>query len=129
MSDILTPTIWHSDGHRIYMQLERTELVIQEVTCPQTEDRECQTGKFDCIVTWFLNRYGLECNVGVSEVSSDMEIAWSAQGDMDDPDLCQVWVIPVIDEAFSAWLTTQNMTALNTSEGEPHQDAPTQHLD
>ena len=129
MSDILTPTVWHSDGHRIYMQLNRSELVIQETICPQTEDRFCQTGKFDCIVTWFLDRYGLECNVGISEVFSDMEIAWAAQGDMEDPDLCQVWIIPIIDEAFSAWLTTQNMTPLGISEDEPHPDDSNQDPD
>lgn len=107
MIDISGDSIWHSDGHRIYMQLNRNELSIQLVTCPGGEDRECQTGKFECIVEWFLERYGLDCNVGVSEVASDMEIAWMVQGDTTDFDLCQVWVIPVADEAFSAWLITQ----------------------
>lgn len=96
------------------MVLNRNELEIQVVSCPGHEGRECQIGKFDCIVDYFLDRFGLDCNVGVSEVSSSMEIAWSVQGDVDDPDLCQVWVIPVTDEAFSAWLATQNIAAQDT---------------
>lgn len=110
MIDISSESVWHSDGHRMYMQLNRNELSIQVVTCQGEEGRECKVGKFDCIVEWFLNRYGLDCNVGVSEVSSDMEIAWMVTGDTDDHDLCQVWVIPIADEAFSAWLTTQTVT-------------------
>jgi hypothetical protein len=100
-------TTWHMDGHSIYMQLRKSELVIQVISCPGHETRECATGGFDCIVEWFLTRFGLDCNVGVSEVASTMEIAWSIQGDPTDPDLCQVWVIPVADEAFASWLATQ----------------------
>jgi hypothetical protein len=100
-------TVWRNDGHAIYLQLNRSELSIQITICPGGEDRECKVGKFDCIVEWFLDRYGLDCNVGVSEVASEMQIAWTMQGDTDDVDLCQVWVIPVQDEAFAAWLTTQ----------------------
>jgi hypothetical protein len=107
-------TVWHSDGHSIYMVLNRNELEIQVVSCPGHEGRECQIGKFDCIVDWFLDRYGLDCNVGVSEINSTMEIAWSVQGDTSDPDTCQVWVIPIADEAFSAWLATQTVGEADT---------------
>lgn len=99
--------VWHKDGHVLYLQLNRSELSVTMTLCPKHEDRSCAVGKFDCIVEWFLSRYGLECNVGVSEVSSEMEVAWSVHGDTDDSDLCQVWVIPVQDEAFAAWLDTQ----------------------
>ena len=116
MVDISEESVWHTDGHRIYMQLNRNELSIQIVTCPKHEDRECNVGKFDCIVEWFLDHYGLDCNVGVSEVASDMEIAWMVQGDTSEPDLCQVWVIPIADEAFSAWLMTQTSTEEESSE-------------
>jgi len=100
-------TVWHRDGHSLYLQLNRSELTIQMIHCPGHSDRKCKTGKFDCIVDWFVSRYGLDCNVGVSEVSSDMEIAWTVQGDPEDSDLCQVWFIPTKDEAFSAWLEAQ----------------------
>jgi hypothetical protein len=100
-------TTWHMDGHSIYMQLHKNELVIQVISCPGHDERECNLAGFDCIVEWFLTRFGLDCNVGVSEISSNMEIAWSIQGDPTDPDLCQVWVIPVADEAFASWLATQ----------------------
>jgi len=115
-------TVWHSDGHSIYMVLNRNELEIQVVSCPGHEARECQIGKFDCIVDWFLGRYGLDCNVGVCEISSTMEIAWSVQGDTDDIDTCQVWVIPVADEAFSAWLATQNTPTQDIPESDEHLD-------
>jgi hypothetical protein len=55
-----------------------------------------------------LETYGLDCNVGICECSSHLELAWSVVGDTDDAELCQVWVIPVDDEAFSAWLVTQS---------------------
>lgn len=109
-------TVWHSDGHRIYLQLNRSELTILQVICPDKDDKECATGKFECIVEWFLNMYGLECNVGMSEVASDMEIAWSVRGDTADPDLCQVWIIPTNDEAFSAWLSAQTPAEATSEE-------------
>jgi len=122
MTELEDTTVWHSDGHSVYMVLNRNELEIQVVTCPGGEGRECEIGKFDCIVDYFLGRYGLDCNVGVSEVNSTMEIAWSVQGDVDDPETCQVWVIPLADEAFSAWLSTQNISAPDTQESDEHQD-------
>jgi len=109
-------TVWHTDGHKIYLQLNRSELSILSIICPENEDRACHTGKFACIVSWFLQTYGLECNVGMSEVSSNMEIAWSVQGDPTDPDLCQVWIIPTQDEAFAAWLTAQTPTEAESPE-------------
>lgn len=114
MEELNETTVWHSDGHSIYMVLNRNELEIQVVSCPGHDGRECEIGKFDCIVDWFLDRYGLDCNVGVSEVDSTMEIAWSVQGDTSDPDTCQVWVIPIADEAFSAWLATQTVEEVDT---------------
>lgn len=109
MSGVGEEVVWHKDGHVLYLQLNRSELSVLMTLCPGAEDRECRLGKFDCIVEWFISRYGLDCNVGVSEVSSEMEVAWSVQGDTDDPDLCQVWIIPTQDEAFAAWLGTQQV--------------------
>lgn len=108
MSDLESEiTLWRADGHSLYMQLNRNELSILTTMCPGGDDRECKIGNFDCIVEWFVMRYGLDCNVGVSEVSSEMEIAWTVQGDTSDSDLCQVWIIPTKDEAFAAWLEGQ----------------------
>lgn len=121
MDDLQETTVWHSDGHSIYMVLNRNEIEIQVVSCPGHEGRECQVGKFDCIVDWFLDRFGLDCNVGVCEISSTMEIAWSVQGDTSDPDLCQVWVIPIADEAFNAWLATQTATVQDTQGSDERQ--------
>lgn len=122
MSELSDTTVWHSDGHSIYMVLNRNELEIQVVSCPGGDNRSCHVGNFDCIVDWFIGRYGLDCNVGVCEVNSTMEIAWSVQGDTSDPDLCQVWIIPVADEAFSAWLSTQNISEQDTQGSDEHQD-------
>lgn len=110
MNDVITDDVcWHKDGHTIHVQLNRSETVITHIHCPNGETGECHIGKFTCIVSWFLERYGLECNVGICELTPEIEIAWSAVGeDYDDPELCQVWVIPVNDEAFSAWLISQS---------------------
>lgn len=115
-------TIWHNDGHSIYLQLQRHELVIQVISCPQHDDRKCNVGGVDCIVEWFLKRFGLDCNVGVSEIESSMDLAWSLQGDPNDLDACQVWVIPLKDEAFAAWLATQNIAEPVSPENDSHLD-------
>lgn len=108
MLDSIDEVVWHKDNHIMYLRLNRSELSISHVHCPGGDDRECKVGKFNCIVTYFLETYGLDCNVGICDCNSDMELAWSVVGDTDDPELCQVWVIPVDDEAFSAWLITQS---------------------
>lgn len=100
-------TLWHKDGHRIYLQVNRNELSVIMTSCPGGDDRECKVGRFDCVVQWFIDRYGLDCNVGVCEAAAELELAWAMQGDPNDPDVCQVWVIPVTDMAFAAWLETQ----------------------
>jgi hypothetical protein len=39
-----------------------------------------------------------------------MQIAWALVGDKHkDLGVCQVWVIPTQDEAFSAWISTQTV--------------------
>lgn len=106
-----TPTeqmVWHRDGHVMYLQLNKNDVIISTVICPGGDDRECLLGKFDCIVKYFLEVYGLDCNVGSCECRPDIEVAWCAVGDFDEPEQCQVWVIPTDDEAFAAWLVTQS---------------------
>jgi hypothetical protein len=99
--------VWHNDGHVINLRINRSELVISYVHCPGTEERACKVGKHECVVSHFLNTYGLECNVGTCECSSEIELAWCGLGDFDDLEQSQVWVIPTNDEAFAAWLITQ----------------------
>lgn len=97
--------VWHNDGHIMHLQLNKESVVITHITCP---GGDCQH-KDRCIVEWFLRRYGLECNVGVCAPSENMLIAWTVVGDPTDFDLCQVWTIPIDDEAFAAWLATQEI--------------------
>jgi len=108
MTDIATQEmVWHNDGHIMHMELRHNEVVITHVTCPGGENASCFNKQVGCLVDWFLLRFGLECNTGVAPVSSDMTIAWTMSGDPTFIDECQVWVMPVDDEAFAAWLVTQ----------------------
>ena len=100
--------VWHRDGHGIHLTIDRSNVVISSVDCPLHDDRACRVGKFDCIVTYFLENYGLDCNVGSCDCAEYLELAWTAIGDFSDSEQCQVWVIPTNDEAFAAWLVTQS---------------------
>lgn len=108
MTDTQNEMLWHKDGHVIYLQLNKSDVVISYINCPGHEGRECQVGKFDCVVKYFLELYGLDCNVGTCDCAHELEIAWCAVGDYDEPEQTQVWIIPVDDEAFAAWLITQS---------------------
>lgn len=103
---------WHNDGHKMSLVLDKAEIVIRSVTCPhgRSEDAACSgIVKDQCVVEYFLNRYGFDCNVGVAPVAPEMEIAWTIVGEPRyDVELCQVWVIPVADEFFAAWLVSQS---------------------
>lgn len=92
--------VWHNDGHAMHLRLDKDILNIVKIDCP---GGECSPAN-ECIVTWFLMRYGLECNVGIAAPSPVMPIAWTVVGDIEDQELSQVWVIPIDDEAFAAWL-------------------------
>jgi len=96
--------VWHNDGHAMHLRLDKSDLSIIEVDCPGSG--ECLHEQIGCLVRFFLTRFGLECNVGIAEPASRMEVAWTLVGDTYDIDTCQVWVIPKNDEAFAAWLMT-----------------------
>lgn len=101
---------WHNDGHAVMMLLNKDKIEIIGVQCPNKgkEDSPCEHDDSPCVVEYFLNLYGLECNVGVVDPSAEMKIAWAFIGDRHkDLGACQVWVIPTDDEAFSAWIATQ----------------------
>lgn len=107
MTEIIDEMVWHNDGHSITIQLQKHELVILEINCPAEDDMaDCQHDRHGCLVEFFLRRFGFDCNVGIAFPKETMGIAWTLVGDRHDIDACQVWVIPVDDEAFAAWLVT-----------------------
>jgi hypothetical protein len=103
----LTDSItWHNDGHVMLLELNRAEVRVLYLSCP--EQGPCQHPTLGCVVRYFMQRFGLECNVGVAPPTPEMTIAWSLVGDFTDVDASQVWVIPTTDDAFAAWLVTQS---------------------
>jgi hypothetical protein len=96
---------WHNDGHVLVMRLNQSELEVF-CTCPGTPDRECGKGDF-CIVDYFVNRFGLDCNIGVCPPAEMLEICWAVAGDAEDPELAQVWFVPINDEVFHAWMVSR----------------------
>ena len=101
---------WHDDGHQLWLQLARDELVIATVLCPHSSALEpgpCAVRQAPCVVTHFVTRFGLECNVGTCAPEEYLTVAWSLVGDPDELDLAQVWIIPTTDEVFASWRATQ----------------------
>lgn len=100
---------WHEDGHRLLLQLARDELIVSTVLCPNRGDDEpeCSSRQTSCVVEYFVNRFGLECNVGVCAPEETLEVAWTLVGDRDSLDLAQVWIIPTTDDVYSSWRATQ----------------------
>lgn len=113
MSETMTDTmVWHKDGHVIELLINKSQLEVIAVHCPHENDVElspCFHEETRCVVKWFLETFGMECNVGVATPAGSMEIAWHLIGtSRQELGSCQVWIIPVQDEAFSAWMVTQN---------------------
>lgn len=105
MTDTALTAVWHNDGHWISLLIDRAQLIVSTVDCPGGS--ECQHERIGCIVKYFIETYGLECNVGIIEPQPQIQIAWTAAGDIRDIDACQIWIIPSEDEAFAAWAATQ----------------------
>lgn len=98
---------WHNDGHQIKLVLEKSEVQVSMANCPnrRKEGTDCWNARVEgCVVAFFVDRYGLETNVGTAPISPIMDVAWSFQGDPHDIDASQVWIIPLSDVAFSSWL-------------------------
>ena len=96
--------IWHDDGHTVSLRINRAELEVVEVSCPQAPDKKCNHDEFGCIVQYFIYRYGMECNAGSCLPTPQIEICWTLLGDPKNIDMSQVWFMPKTDELFSAWL-------------------------
>lgn len=102
--------VWHDDGHVMHMMLSGPDLSITMTECPNggRPDNECWHPDVQgCVVSHFLQIYGLDCNVGSCEPAGQMQIAWSPQGNRNHIEEMQIWVIPVDDDMFSSWRATQ----------------------
>ena len=102
--------IWHDDGHVVVLQINKSELKILQTVCPHKGEKEkpCNHPDTECVVDWFISRFGLDCNVGVCEPFPRLEVAWAFVGDKHrEIESGQVWIIPKNDEAFAAWLISQ----------------------
>jgi len=97
--------VWNDDGHELWLEINRHELVVLSVKCPGGPD--CHDRRGECLVRWFVDRFGLECHVGVCTPQEVIKVAWAIAGDKDDRDESQVWIISVEDDLFAAWRSTQ----------------------
>jgi hypothetical protein len=102
--------VWHNDGHRIILRINRAELEVLEVICPhETGSGPCKDRKNECVVRLFIYRFGMDCNGGVCPPSQELPICWTISGDIDDMDSSQVWFMPLTDEIFTAWMVSNGL--------------------
>lgn len=100
--------LWHNDGHKISLQINRSEVEITDIYCPgESEESKCHIDGIGCVVTWFLNRYGMECNAGKCAADKELQICWTLIGDKKNVEAAQVWFMPMADEMFNAWLVSE----------------------
>jgi hypothetical protein len=99
--------VWHNDRHQLTLRIVKSELEVIDVLCPNAEEDECIDEQYGCVVKWFVNRFGMECNAGSCPAESEMTICWTMQGNTRDIESSQLWFMPINDDVFSAWLTTQ----------------------
>lgn len=104
--NISNELVWHDDGHSLWLELNRDNVVVLSTFCPGPA-AQCRNRHDRCVVTEHIDRYGLECHVGQCPPAEHLKVAWSLQGDIDDPDESQVWVISTTDSLFAAWSSTQ----------------------
>ena len=99
--------LWHDDGHSITLRINRSELEVLSITCPKSDDRKCASEEHDCVVEYYIHRFGMECNAGVCPATENMEICWTSVGSEHDVDSMQLWFMPINDDVFGAWLNTK----------------------
>lgn len=97
---------WHDDNHSIELRINKNELEIVEIVCPNDDIGLCLDPLHGCLVKYFINRYGMECNAGSCSAINIMQICWTLIGDNRIIDECQLWFMPKNDEVFAAWLTS-----------------------
>ncbi len=96
---------WHNDDHEISAFLDQDEVKILG-HCPVVIDGPCRFGPSgECAVTYFIQTYGLDLNVGAVALNQDrIPIAWTFQGDKRRLDEAQIWFIPIEDTNFASFL-------------------------
>jgi hypothetical protein len=97
--------VWHNDGHVLHLKIDRAELVVVSVDCPDLG--ECLSEEHGCVVQWFIDRFGMECNVGSCPASETLTICWTLSGSIKDMDAAQLWFMPLTDEVFNAWFVSR----------------------
>lgn len=110
MSDVLHELVWHNDGHKIYLQLEKATVSVVPLGCPFDEDPSApcyHKGLGGCAVRYFVQMYGLDVNVGIADPMAEMPISWTLQGDGYSVDRAQLWIIPNNDIQFMGFLESQ----------------------
>lgn len=120
VSEAVRELIWHDDGHELHLRIERDQIAINPLACPhgESEDATCyHRGLSGCVVRYFIQMYGLECNEGICPPDETMPIAWAFHGDLYDIDACRVWIMPKADTDFAGWLEVeqQKMEELDES--------------
>ena len=97
--------VWHNDNHLLRLRINKADLEIYEIFCPSLDDSaECKNSHGDCVVQWFISRFGMDCNGGVCAAEEDLQICWTLIGDKDNLESSQLWFMPFKDEVFQAWL-------------------------
>lgn len=93
------------------LSINKSELKVSVPACPhgESESAACfHVGASGCIVKHFVSVYGLDVNIGSTDASPNMEIAWAREGSEWDIDLANLYIIPVSDPTFSDWLAAQS---------------------
>ena len=49
--------MWHDDGHSLRLRINKSELEIMEVICPDLPGKKCFHEEHDCVVKYFVNRF------------------------------------------------------------------------
>jgi hypothetical protein len=98
---------WNVDGHRILLNLNKTSFDVSPGICPHGGgvDAPCyHEGISACVVNYFVNIFGLECNAGTVAAEPSLEIAWVIVDENKwDIDLVNLSFIPVTDPYFADW--------------------------
>ena len=102
-----TEMTWHNDGHVIHLRLNRSEVEVVAVDCPNDETGACRLDNGVCAVSYFVEVYGLDCNAGSCDAAESIKICWTLGGNTRDIDSCQLWFMPITDDTFQAWLSSR----------------------
>jgi hypothetical protein len=105
-----TEQVWHNDKHKLSLRINKSELEIMQIICPEEGLHACTNRDGVCVVQHFIGLYGLDCNGGVCPAQEHLEICWTLIGDVNDVESSQLWFIPLADEVFQAWIVSNQET-------------------